>query len=391
MTGGWTTGRSGGRAPFRGQPVLVMAAVLLVWLALRLALWEAPPGAESTFIAAAEHGASSVPRLTAGLLPDLEAADSIAPDDPIPARTAAAPGALLLPPLPERVSQGHADPLAGAVSQDGPAGANLVFAAAFSQMRISDALLAELRPAARPQMLAAPFPVRRAMKARSAVLPEAAPRPRWSGDAWLLLRRDTTTAITSGRPSYGRSQAGGVLRYNLAPFSRHRPALYARASAALEGADETEVAAGLAGRPFPRIPVSVAAELRVFDANGRSELRPAAFAVSELPPIALPLGLRGEAYVQGGYVGGDFATAFLDGQARVDRALVTFGGTELRVGASGWGGAQKDANRLDLGPGASLSFDLGGARARLAADWRFRVAGNAEPSSGPALTLAAGF
>jgi hypothetical protein len=56
-----------------------------------------------------------------------------------------------------------------------------------------------------------------------------------------------------------------------------------------------------------------------------------------------------------------------------------------------WGGAQKHAERLDVGPSVAASFRIGEANSRLALDYRFRVAGNAEPMSGPALTFSAGF
>jgi hypothetical protein len=137
--------------------------------------------------------------------------------------------------------------------------------------------------------------------------------------------------------------------------------------------------------------VRVAVEGRVSETVAGTEFRPAAFAVTELPPIALPFGTRGEAYIEGGYVGGHFATAFVDGQARVDRPLLDVPGAQLRIGAGAWGGAQEGAARLDVGPSASVAFRLGAAYGRLAADYRFRVAGDAGPSSGPALTVSAGF
>jgi hypothetical protein len=68
-----------------------------------------------------------------------------------------------------------------------------------------------------------------------------------------------------------------------------------------------------------------------------------------------------------------------------------FGEAEVSAGAGVWGGAQKGAARLDIGPTAAASFRLGESRGRVAADYRFRVAGEAEPRSGPALTLSAGF
>ncbi len=151
------------------------------------------------------------------------------------------------------------------------------------------------------------------------------------------------------------------------------------------------MAAGLSARPIAKLPVRVAAELRMSDYAQSKEVRPAAYAVTELPPQELPGGLRAEAYLQAGYVGGDFATPFVDGQARVDRSLASVGNFDLRAGASTWGGAQKDSERLDIGPTASVTFRIGETRGRVSADYRFRVAGEAEPASGPALTLSAGF
>src|SRR5690606_31657289 len=112
--------------------------------------------------------------------------------------------------------------------------------------------------------------------------PASVPRKsRWSGDFWLLLREDTTTAVTSGRGSYGQSQVGAVLRFDLLPSSDYRPTAYARASQALAGSDESEVALGLAARPVPSIPITGAAEMRATFVNGDFELRPAAFAYTE--------------------------------------------------------------------------------------------------------------
>lgn len=217
---------------------------------------------------------------------------------------------------------------------------------------------------------------------------------RWSADAWLLRRGGGDGTLASGLApaTYGASQAGAVLRYRLMPDSGHRPAAYLRTTAALNGSGEKEAALGLSARPFANVPVVAAAELRATGQPGGTRLRPAAMVISEVPPFALPRKLRGEAYVQAGYVGGRHATAFIDGQLRVDRQVASIGRAELRAGAGTWGGAQQGASRLDVGPAATMAMALGGsASARLAVDWRFRVAGNAEPDSGPALTLSAGF
>jgi hypothetical protein len=183
-----------------------------------------------------------------------------------------------------------------------------------------------------------------------------------------------------------------VVRYRLAPDSGYRPTAYLRGTAALVHPHDREVAAGLSARPIPRVPLTVAAELRVGDINSTMRVRPAIMAVTELLPRKLPLHLLGEAYAQAGYVGGRGATAFIDGQLRIDRGIARIGRAELRAGGGAWGGAQKDASRLDIGPAATLGVSVSDiVFARVTADWRFRVAGNAVPESGPALTLSAGF
>lgn len=223
---------------------------------------------------------------------------------------------------------------------------------------------------------------------------------RWSADAWMLLRRGGNGFNLPGAglpganlPSgaYGASQAGAVLRFRLAPGNPHRPALYLRATSAVQAPRGEEVAAGFSVRPLARVPVSVLAEARATHTLTGTIVRPAAALVSEFPPLDLPLGLRGEAYVQGGYVGGRDSTAFADGQARLEHRLASAGRWQLRAGGGVWGGAQKGAKRLDVGPTATLDVPLGPVNGRVAADWRFRVAGNAAPTSGPALTLSAGF
>lgn len=214
---------------------------------------------------------------------------------------------------------------------------------------------------------------------------------RWSADSWLLLRQESKQALASGRPIYGGSQAGAVLRYHLAPKSGHRPMAYLRVSQAMGGISQSEAALGAGLRPVPGIPIMVAAEARAFRSGGKTSIRPAALAYTELPPAKLPLGFKGETYLQGGYVGGDFKTAFVDGQLRVDRSLVKAGKQELRLGGGAWGGAQKGAERLDVGPSATAALNLAGVPSRIALDWRFRLKGNAEPKSGPAVTVSAGF
>ena len=148
---------------------------------------------------------------------------------------------------------------------------------------------------------------------------------------------------------------------------------------------------GFSFRPIPGLPVRLMTEGRVTRTSSGTIIRPAAALVSELPPARLPLGTRAEAYLQAGYVGGRGATAFVDGQARLEKPLVRASSFELRAGGGVWGGAQRGASRLDVGPTATVSFHVGPVGTRLSADYRWRVAGNAAPGSGPVVTLSAGF
>lgn len=373
----------------RGQPVAALLLVLSGWFAVRAVVWESPFPAP---VAAAAKSAKGLivqdPGVTAGEQP------AIAPDPgPAipPAKEPSEPMWLkLASALPSE--EGSAAPALAAdrrwrkasVPPHVASGHNFLIAAAFTPADAPRELTAAILRARDDAAPVSPFPSLAGDTSRVAA-------KRWSGDAWVLARSDTTTPVTSGRGSYGKSQAGAVVRYRLAPDSGHRPAVYARASAALADEAQPEVAVGLTARPVPGVPVAVAAEARVADLHKGTEVRPAVFAYSELPPRELPFGTRAEAYVQGGYVGGHYATAFIDGQVRVDRAVTQVGAATLRAGGGAWGGAQHGVKRLDIGPGATLAVKLGATPLRMSADWRFRVAGRANPGSGPALTVSTGF
>lgn len=388
-----------GRAGFRGQPLLLFGGVLLGWVALRVAMWEPPFARERTYPPpaaplAARAGAVNSSVARTGLPRDPVAAarmrESTAPDTtapwpvPPPSWTIPADAPSPLPaPVPPEISPPLMSPRAAI-------GHSVMLALGLSRMQLPAALAGYLRdtpsPGAGPPgpSLAASSPDR----TRTFV-------SRWSADGWLLLRREGTPdipgPILSDRPGYGRSQAGAVIRYSLVPGSASRPRAYVRVAAALAGPRDREVAAGLSFRPLPEVPLRVAAEGRASESAAGRRARPAAYAVTEFPPLDLPLDMRAEAYVQAGYVGGGFATAFVDGQARVERRVARVRDAEIAAGAGAWGGAQRDSARLDIGPTATATFRLGEARGRVAADYRFRVAGDAEPASGPALTVSAGF
>jgi hypothetical protein len=391
-----------GRTAFRGQPLLVLGALIAAWMGMRVAVWQ-PPFEDAPPML---RVVAAAPRLEAApALPSARATE-VAPNSspgpaPFPPMWSPPAEAEVLPPPVSSAPPSVPEPLAARVQVDevetvapplaAPrvvVGHNLLLVAGLAQMEVPPMLLAYLQSGAQPRPGVPPtVPV----LVEAAAPPHLASASRWSGDGWLLLRRDTTTPFLSGRPSYGRSQAGAVIRYNLASASALRPQAHVRVSSALAGAREQELAVGFSARPHSGVPIRLVAEGRVSETVRGTEIRPAAYAVTEFPPLKLPLGLRGETYAQAGYVGGTFATVFADGQARVERPLAHAGAAEVSAGGGMWGGTQRGSARLDIGPTAAVSFRLGEARGRIAADYRFRVAGDAEPSSGPALTLSAGF
>lgn len=223
------------------------------------------------------------------------------------------------------------------------------------------------------------------------------PSPRLSADAWLLLRGGSAAAavpatpLAAGTAGYGGSQSGAVLRYRLFLEDPRRLSAFLRVSSATYTSDR-EATLGLSARPVGSIPILLQAEARLQSDGNGSRLRPAVQAVSQFPPLALPLGWRGEVYAAGGYVGGRGATPFYDAQSVVDHPLFGIGrSAEFRLGGGAWAGGQKGVGRVDVGPRASVTFRVKRISVRAAVDYRARVAGHAAPGSGPALTLSAGF
>jgi len=241
-------------------------------------------------------------------------------------------------------------------------------------------------------------PVSPPFLARPRLAPGGFAAGRWSLDAWAFWRQGSSSGpISQGRvPAYGASQAGAVLQFRLAPSSRYDPRLHARVYRALVARGESEVALGGSLRQLAGVPVRIAGEVRYTDAAFFNAVRPAAYAVTELAPIRMALGTELEVYGQAGWVGGPGATPFADAQATWTRALPAVARliderSRLSLGAGAWGGAQEDAERLDLGPTLRLDSRIGTLPARLSVDWRLRVAGDAAPGSGVTATVSAGF
>ena len=201
--------------------------------------------------------------------------------------------------------------------------------------------------------------------------------------AWALLRSPNglvgPNALASGG-TLGGSQAGARLSYNVT----RQIAATLRSSSPV-GRRGGEVAAGVRVQPLASVPVWLTAERRQrLGRYGGGRNAFALFAEGGVYGRPLHWQLSLDAYVQGGIVGFRSRDRFIDGGLTVTRPVHR----NLSAGLGIWGGAQPHLYRLDAGPRVTVGVRN---NVRVHLDWRQRVAGNAQPGSGPAVTLAGNF
>ena len=214
-------------------------------------------------------------------------------------------------------------------------------------------------------------------------------------DGWALLRgRNSFSADASLAPAgqYGGSQAGVRIGYML--DSDAMVTAFTRISRPIRSRNGAEAAGGISVRPIRKMPVQIALERRVaIDSGGRNAF--AAYVAGGFGPQKVmqgPMqGLEVESYGQAGVVGLRQRDLFADGMVRIAKPVIIGSSVQLALGGATWGGAQRGVSRIDIGPQVQVQTQSGDARYRLSLDWRERIAGNAQPGSGLAITLAAGF
>lgn len=214
-------------------------------------------------------------------------------------------------------------------------------------------------------------------------------RQRWSGDAYILVRGAGPAGLGVA-PLLGGGQSGATLAYTPDPLARRPLAIVGRATVAHEGAEfgiagidrgSLQAALGLRWQVVPG--ASLTAERLIAAGSSARDawvLRAAGGVVRKVGAIAL------DAYAEAGIVGARRRDSFASAQARATLPLPA----GFDAGAGTWASAQNATTtvyRLDAGP--TIGWRVGPLTAR--ADWRFRVAGDAAPGSGPALTLSAAF
>ena len=198
--------------------------------------------------------------------------------------------------------------------------------------------------------------------------------------AWALLRGSWGPGALATGGTLGGSQVGGRLMYHFSPTL----AATLRSSSSVGGVRYAEVAAGVRWKPLANVPVALNFERRqaLNRWGGRSDF--ALFAEGGLYQTPVLAIANLDFYAQGGVVGHKARDLFFDGGATFTRPLWKKWSGGLGV----WGGLQPGLYRVDAGPRLSYEFGRG---IRIHADYRQRLAGEAMPSSGPALTIAGDF
>ena len=201
---------------------------------------------------------------------------------------------------------------------------------------------------------------------------------------WALLRSQSagiagTPSLASGG-TLGASQAGARLSYN---FTRQIAATLRSTSEV--GRRGGELAAGVRIQPVRGLPLWFDAERRQRIGRyggGRSAF--ALFFEGGVYDRPMPLHFLLDSYLQGGVVGFHSRDGFVDGGLTLTRPVYK----NFSAGLGVWGGAQPGVYRVDAGPRVTMRVRN---NIRVHFDWRQRLAGNAVPGSGPAVTLAGDF
>jgi hypothetical protein len=213
---------------------------------------------------------------------------------------------------------------------------------------------------------------------------------KWAADIYAYsfwrLSTGSNTAFAPGA-QYGGSQSGVILTIDPFGNPKHGAAVLARAAITPNGR-EKELALGLRWKPASHIPVSLTAERRL-QINGLDRF--AAYLAGGFDPTPVIGSVKADGFAQAGFVSGKDGGGFFDAQAKLTHPLTHIGNAPITIGAGSWAGGQQGAVRIDVGPSIATKVDIGPSDLLIQLDWRKRIAGNARPKNGLALTLSSGF
>ncbi len=207
--------------------------------------------------------------------------------------------------------------------------------------------------------------------------------------AWVFARENGSQRGLSNQGQLGGSQAGVRLSAPILQMGDRPLKANLRISRSLGAIEDSEAAVGLTYRPVESVPLDIAVERRVaLGRHGRNAFAAGVAGGFDHKRVSGSWSLSG--YGQAGVVGLEQKDGYVDGAVRIDREIGS-GTAPIRAGLQISGGAQPGTSRLDIGPRVALRVVGGPHPVSVAVEWRERVAGQARPSSGLAVTVFGGF
>jgi hypothetical protein len=211
------------------------------------------------------------------------------------------------------------------------------------------------------------------------------PFDRLSLTGWSMMRQSMPAPLSLGNSGMlGGSQAGARLTW---AYNRSLAATLRVSAPINQQKLAGEAALGVAWKPFRAIPARIVAERRQALGTGAGGSAFALFAEGGVYQRPLPFGLKLDGYAQAGVVGIRDRALFAEGSLAATRPL-SGKISRFSAGIGVWGGFQPGLSRLDVGPRLTMQW---GRSTRIHLDYRLKVAGNALPGSGPAVTVAGDF
>lgn len=205
---------------------------------------------------------------------------------------------------------------------------------------------------------------------------------RWQLGGFALVRDGGGAGnlpVAAASPVLGGGQLGGSIAFLPDPYARRPLALVLRGNMAADPAgirrETAQAAIGVRQSLAPGVSISAERLIAIGSATRADWTLRLAVGASHG---------RLNAYGEAGVLG----NGQLYGGAQASARLLRIGQTTLD--AASWASLQTgvpDVWRVDLGPSVSTRWH----GIRLQADWRQRIAGNAAPGSGPAVTISTGF
>jgi hypothetical protein len=212
-------------------------------------------------------------------------------------------------------------------------------------------------------------------------------KPRASTYGYSFWRRAGSINGLAPASQYGGGQSGLIGTYRLGE-SENALAILWRVSISHARPAERELAVGIRWQPTTRLPITFSAERRFRNDNADNFAFYIAGGKSDVPLVSK---FKLDGYAQVGILTGANPDRFFDANMRVERPLFNAKPLSISAGGGVWAGGQKGASRVDIGPSIRTDFDVSDTHFRLNADWRFRVAGNADPGNGPTITPSTNF